>query len=85
MKIKNRISESKIRYLNAKEKNEISNSITKNWTDQAIRCYLSRCNCTDCSVAKGNYSFVCQMPAIIEILLEQVGPPEQNKVNKLPA
>ena len=83
MKIKNRDSETKIKYICKKGKNEISNSITKNWTDQAIRCYLTKCNCTTCSVASGNYSFVCQMPAVINILLEQIGPPEQNKLNKL--
>lgn len=85
MKIKDRVDNSKIKYLNAKDRGEISNSITKNWTDQAIRCYLNNTNCEACSVAKGNYSFVCQMPAVIEILLEQIGPPEQNKVKKLPA
>lgn len=83
MKIKDRCTEQKIKYICRKDKNEISNSITKNWTDQAIRCYLTNCNCTKCSVAHSNYSFVCQMPAVIEILLEQIGPPEQNKINKL--
>ncbi len=82
MKIKDK-KESKVQYLNAKDRNEISNSITKNWTDQAMRCYLTGCNCEECSVASGNYSFVCQMPSVIEILLEQIGPPEQNKVRKL--
>ncbi len=83
MKTNNRNVEQKIKYICRKEKTEISNSITKNWTEQAIRCYLTKCNCTQCSVAQGNYSFVCQMPAVIEILLEQIGPPEQNKINKL--
>lgn len=83
MKIKDRIDNNKIKYLNTKDRGEISNSITKNWTDQAIRCYLTRCNCETCSVASGNYSFVCQMPAVIEILLDQIGPPEQNKIKKM--
>ncbi len=83
MKIKNKTDDTKVKYINAKDRCEISNSITKNWTDQAIRCYLTKCNCENCSVASGNYSFVCQMPAVIEILLEQIGPPEQNKVKKL--
>lgn len=83
MKIKDRNNSPKIKYINAQDRNEISNSITKNWTDQAMRCYLTGCNCENCSVAKGNYSFVCQMPAVIEVLLEQIGPPEQNKVKKL--
>jgi len=66
-----------------KESPEISNSITKNWTDQAIRCYLSNCNCLDCSISKGSYSFTCQMSSVIKILLEQIGPPEKNKIDKL--
>ncbi len=73
----------KISYIPSKENCEISNSITKNWTDQAIRCYLSNCNCMECSVAKSNYSFVCQMSSVVKILLEQIGPPEQNKIDKL--
>ena len=73
----------KISYIPSKESCEISNSITKNWTDQAIRCYLSNSNCIDCSVAKSNYSFVCQMSSVIKILLDQIGPPEQNKIDKL--
>ena len=83
MKIKDRTNQVKVKYINIKDRGLISNSITKNWTDQAIRCYLSRCNCGECSVAHGNYSFACQMPAVIKILLEQIGPPEQNKLNKL--
>lgn len=73
----------KISYIPSKENNEISNSITKNWTDQAIRCYLSNSNCLDCSVAKSSYSFVCQMSSVIRILIDQIGPPEQNKIDKM--
>lgn len=73
----------KVSYIPSKENNEISNSITKNWTDQAIRCYLSNSNCLDCSIAKSSYSFVCQMSSVINILLEQIGPPEQNKIDKM--
>ncbi len=62
---------------------EISSSITKNWTDQAIRCYKSNFNCAECSIAQGNYSFVCQMPNVVKVLLEQVGPPTQDKIEKL--
>lgn len=74
---------SKISYIPSRELNEISNSITKNWTDQAIRCYLSNGNCLDCSIVKSSYSFVCQMSNVIKILLDQIGPPEQNKIDKL--
>ena len=73
----------KISYIPSRDVNEISNSITKNWTDQAIRCYLSNSNCLDCSVAKSSYSFVCQMSSVIKILLDQIGPPEQNKIDKM--
>jgi hypothetical protein len=73
----------KISYIPSRENSEISNSITKNWTDQAIRCYLSNSNCLDCSVAKSNYSFVCQMSSVIQILLDQIGPPEKNKIDKM--
>jgi len=73
----------KVRYITPKTDGEISSSITKNWTDQAIRCYTNGCNCMDCSIAKGNYSFICQMPNVIKILLEQVGPPNQERVGKL--
>lgn len=68
-----------------KEVGDISVSITKNWTEQAVRCYLRECNCIDCAIAKGNYSFMCQMSNVVKILLEQIGPPEESKVNKLPA
>lgn len=62
---------------------EISTSITKNWTDQAIRCYKSKCNCTECSIAGSNYSFVCQMPKVIEILLKEIGKPEEERIDKM--
>ncbi len=54
---------------------EISNSITKSWTEQALECYSIGCDCKKCSLAKGNYSFVCQMPKVIEILIEFAGKP----------
>jgi len=73
----------KVSYIPTRDVNEISNSITKNWTDQAIRCYLSNSNCLDCSVAKSSYSFVCQMSSVIKILLDQIGPPEKNKIDKM--
>jgi len=76
-------NEQRVRYILPKNDGEISNSITRNWTDQAIRCYSSGYNCIDCSIAKGDYSFVCQMKNVITILLEQVGPPDQEKVGKL--
>lgn len=54
---------------------EISDSITQNWTEQAIECYRLNCDCSNCSVAKGNYSFVCQMPKVIDALIKSIGIP----------
>lgn len=47
---------------------EISNSITKNWTEQAVECYKLNGNCAECSIKKAHYTFDCQMPRVIEIL-----------------
>ena len=55
---------------------DISDSITKNWTEQALECYQLNGDCTKCSITKGHYSFVCQMPKVIEILKSAVGEPE---------
>ncbi len=55
---------------------EISTSITKNWTPQAIECYKLQGNCAECSIKKAHYSFDCQMPKIIEILKLMNGEPE---------
>jgi len=88
MKIKNSRKpclDEKICFLPVKENGEISNSITKNWTDQAIRCFLNNCNCMQCTISQGNYSFVCQMSSVVNILLDQIGPPEQNKIEKITA
>ena len=56
--------------------NEISTSITKNWTEQAIECYKLNGNCAECSIRKAHYSFDCQMPRVIEILKLYIGEPE---------
>jgi hypothetical protein len=56
---------------------EISDSITQNWTEQALECYKLNCNCSLCSVSKGNYSFICQMPKILEALIKSTGTPLQ--------
>lgn len=55
---------------------EISESITQNWTEQAIECYRLKCDCTNCSVSKGNYSFVCQMPKVLDVLIKSLGNPD---------
>ena len=58
------------------EQPTISDSITKNWTEQAIECYRLNGNCAECSIVKGHYSFQCQMPKVVEILKLTVGEPE---------
>ena len=58
------------------EQTTISDSITKNWTEQALECYHLNGNCAECSIAKGHYSFECQMPKIVEILKITAGLPE---------
>ena len=56
--------------------NEISDSITKNWTEQAIECYKLNGNCSLCSIKQGHYSFACQMPRVVEVLKLINGEPE---------
>ncbi len=46
----------------------ISESITRNWTEQALECYRLNGNCAECSIRKAHYSFDCQMPKVVEIL-----------------
>ena len=53
----------------------ISDSITKNWTEQALECYSLNGNCAECSIRKAHYSFDCQMPKVVEILKLKVGIP----------
>ena len=57
------------------EQPTISDSITKNWTEQALECYRLDGNCSECSIMKGHYSFQCQMPKVVEILKLTVGEP----------
>lgn len=56
-------------------KGEISDSITQNWTEQAIECYRLNCDCSRCSISKGNYSFACQMPKVLDALITSLGKP----------
>lgn len=59
------------------EQAEISTSITRNWTEQAIECYKLNGNCAECSIRQAHYSFDCQMPRVVEILKLLVGEPEE--------
>ncbi len=61
------------------EVQEMSDSITQNWTEQALECYYINCNCKECSISRGNYSFICQMPKVIDTLLQTVGEPEKER------
>lgn len=61
-----------------KTNGEISNSITKSWTEQALECYSIGCDCSKCSLKNGNYSFVCQMPKVIDILIGAIGKPRMD-------
>ena len=54
---------------------EISESITQSWTEQALECYRLGCDCSRCSISKGQYSFVCQMPKVLDILINVCGKP----------
>lgn len=60
---------------------EISESITQNWTEQAIECYKLGCDCSRCSISKGNYSFACQMPKVIDALISITGKPNLSSVH----
>lgn len=55
---------------------DISASITQSWTEQAIECYSIKCNCSQCSLKNGHYSFKCQMPKVINILINAIGHPQ---------
>ena len=54
---------------------ELSTSITQSWTEQAIECYSINCDCKKCSLRNGNYSFKCQMPRVIDELINIIGKP----------
>lgn len=57
-------------------KGNLSDSITQNWTEQALECYRLNGDCSRCSISKGHYSFVCQMPKVIDALLLLYGEPK---------
>lgn len=60
---------------NPQTNGEISDSITQSWTQQALECYSIRCDCSKCSLRNGKYSFICQMPKVINILVNSIGKP----------
>ncbi len=60
----------------------ISDSISKNWTEQAVFCYQINGNCDMCDIGRGNYSFVCQMHKVVKKLVKEVGPPPSELDNQ---
>ena len=60
----------------------LSESITQNWTEQALECYYLKGDCKNCSISKGNYSFVCQMPKVIEVLKAVYGEPAPENISR---
>lgn len=62
------------------EPNEISTSITRNWTEQAIECYKLNGNCAQCSIRQAHYTFDCQMPRVVEILKIMNGEPDLDEM-----
>ena len=55
----------------------ISDSLLQNWTQQALECYQIKCDCSKCSIKKQYYSFVCQMPKVIQTLIENKIEPDK--------
>ncbi|MEB3286674.1 MAG: hypothetical protein VKJ04_04135 [Vampirovibrionales bacterium] len=62
---------------------DVSSSITQTWTDQAIKCHVTKADCANCSIPRGGYSFVCQMNKVVPVLLKNLGEPDARKVEKL--
>lgn len=59
---------------------EVSDSLTQNWTQQACECYSINCDCKKCSLEISSYSFVCQMPKIVGMLLQTQGEPQKRAI-----
>ena len=59
-------------------KNELAAAITQSWNEQALECYAIGCDCQKCSLRNGQYSFKCQMPKVIDMLINIVGKPKIN-------
>ena len=62
---------------------EVSTSITQTWTDQAIKCYVTKADCNNCVIPRGSYSFACQMHKVVPVLLKTLGAPDTRRVEKL--
>ncbi len=62
---------------------EVSTSITQTWTDQAIKCYVTKSDCANCVIPRGNYSFTCQMNKVVPVLVKTLGAPDNRRIEKL--
>ena len=69
--------------VSADESAEVSTSITQTWTDQAIKCYVTKADCDNCSIPRGRYSFACQMNKVVPALLSSMGRPDSLRLEKL--
>ncbi len=59
----------------------ISDSLLQAWTVQALECYSINCECNLCSISRSKYSFVCQMPKVINKLLKNGIKPDFKLLN----
>jgi hypothetical protein len=69
--------------LSAEEQALVSASVSKTWTDQAMKCYMCAADCANCDIPKGNYSFVCQMAKVVPVLLESLGQPDPHRLKRI--
>jgi len=72
-----------LQLLTTEEKETVSSSISQTWTDQAIKCFLTKADCNNCSIPRGQYSFTCQMHKVVPVLLENLGQPDALRIEKL--
>lgn len=61
----------------------VSTSITQTWTDQAIKCYVTCADCSNCSIPRAGYNFTCQMNNVVPALLATIGTPDDDRIEKM--
>ena len=62
------------------------NSCTQRWTLEAIRCYQSGCNCSECETMKNLISITkkqCAMKAVVLELVRKYGIPNEETIAHL--
>ena len=67
-------------YYECQTRGVVSDSIVQNWTRSALDCYNINSNCSICPIARGHYSFKCQMKHIVSILLKTKGEPQEEEI-----